>query len=79
MPWAVRKSRLKMLAEGGNSRANVAYALANSPNRLLSTVQVGITLIGILTGALGGITLGETLAVVLQRMADMGLKPKLVK
>ncbi|HEY9647010.1 MAG TPA: hemolysin family protein, partial [Chroococcidiopsis sp.] len=47
----------------GNHKAQAALDLANSPNRFLSTVQVGITLIGILTGAFGGATIAKSLSV----------------
>ncbi|MGJ3250875.1 MAG: hemolysin family protein [Elainellaceae cyanobacterium] len=60
---SVRKTRLQDLANQGDKNARVALELANSPNRFLSTVQVGITLIGILAGAFGGATLSESLAV----------------
>jgi putative hemolysin len=60
---SVRKTRLQELAEQGNKNARAALELANSPNRFLSTVQVGITLIGILAGAFGGATLSKTLAI----------------
>ena len=59
---SVRKTRLQELANQGNDKARVALELSNSPNRFLSTVQVGITLIGILAGAFGGATLSESLA-----------------
>lgn len=61
-----RKARLERLAAEGDSGARVALELANDPTQLLSTVQVGITLIGIFTGAFGGITLAKALAVYLQ-------------
>lgn len=51
---SARKSRLKHLAQEGNKNAQSALDLANNPNRFLSTVQVGITLIGILAGAFAG-------------------------
>lgn len=57
-----RKSRLRMLADGGDARAAAALALASDPNRFLSTVQVGITLVGVFAGAYGGATLAEPLA-----------------
>jgi putative hemolysin len=57
-----RKSRLQELAEKGISRARQALDLANHPNRFLSTVQIGITLVGILAGAFGGGTITEWLA-----------------
>jgi magnesium and cobalt exporter, CNNM family len=49
-----RKVRLQQRAEDGDLKAKAALFLAESPNRFLSTVQVGITLIGTLAGALGG-------------------------
>lgn len=56
-----RKSRLRRLADLGNGNARVALDLAESPNRFLSTVQVGITLVGIFAGAFGGATLAAKL------------------
>lgn len=49
-----RKSRLEIAAKNGNKRAETALALALSPNRFLSTVQIGITLISVLTGIYSG-------------------------
>ncbi len=49
-----RKSRLEAYLRNGNKKAKAALDLANSPNRFLSTVQIGITLIGILTGVYSG-------------------------
>ncbi|MPR36802.1 hemolysin family protein [Salmonirosea aquatica] len=49
-----RKSRLEAFARNGDKQAKAALELANSPNRFLSTVQIGITLIGILTGVYSG-------------------------
>src|SRR3972149_6898685 len=60
---SARKARLQQLANEGNAKARAALELASSPNRLLSTVQIGITLIGILAGVLGGVTIAEELAV----------------
>ena len=51
---SARKNRLETAAKKGNSNAKVALDLANSPNKFLSTVQIGITLIGILTGIYSG-------------------------
>jgi len=65
---ASRKTRLKQLAEDGDSKARTALELAESPNRFLSTVQVGITLIGVLAGAFGGATLSEEIAVYMRRV-----------
>jgi putative hemolysin len=57
-----RKSRLQDWAAKGNAKAKVALELANNPNRFLSAVQIGITLIGILAGAYGGRTIADRLA-----------------
>jgi putative hemolysin len=57
-----RKSRLQALAEAGDAGARRALELAEAPNRFLSTIQIGITGIGILAGAFGGATLARSLA-----------------
>ena len=54
---SARRSRLTQLAEGGHAGANRALALARDPTRFLSTVQVGITTVGILSGAVGEATI----------------------
>lgn len=59
---SARKPRLEAMAEDGNHRAQAALHLTRSPNRFLSTVQIGITLIGILAGAFGGATVANDLA-----------------
>jgi putative hemolysin len=51
---SARKNRLENAAKKGNPSAQAALDLANSPNKFLSTVQIGITLIGILTGIFSG-------------------------
>ncbi len=51
---SARKIRLETAAKKGNTNAKVALDLVNSPNKLLSTVQIGITLISILTGIYSG-------------------------
>ena len=56
-----RKARLKTLVEQGRSGASTALALAEDPGRFLSTVQIGITLVGILAGAFSGAALGGRL------------------
>jgi len=63
---SARKVRLQQWASEGNDRAATALELVNSPNRLLSTVQLGITLIGILAGAFGGASIAEAVAVYLR-------------
>jgi putative hemolysin len=57
-----RKTKLRQMANEGNLKAKQALELAESPSRFLSTIQVGITLIGILAGAFGGITIAEQIA-----------------
>jgi putative hemolysin len=59
---SARRVRLAQWAKAGDRRASAALALAESPGDFLSTVQVGITLIGILAGAFGGATLAAKLA-----------------
>ncbi|BAC88322.1 hemolysin family protein [Gloeobacter violaceus] len=64
-----RKARLQQMAGEGNTGARVAVELADAPNRFLSTVQIGITLIGIFAGAYGGATIAGTLAPQLARVS----------
>ncbi len=59
---SARKHRLEQKARGRNKGAAQALELAKNPNRFFSTVQVGITLIGILSGAFGGATIAEKMA-----------------
>lgn len=59
---AARKPRLHKQAESGSAGADAALKLAADPNRFFSTVQIFITLIGILGGAFGGATLAEDIA-----------------
>lgn len=63
-----RRLRLQQMAENGSRGAARALALADNPSRFLSGVQVGITLIGILSGAIGGATLGLRLGGVLDKI-----------
>lgn len=51
---SARKARLELEAKRGNKSAKTALKLANEPDRFLSTIQIGITLIGILTGLYSG-------------------------
>ncbi len=57
-----RKSRLQSLARRGVRGARTALALSEDPTAFLSTVQIGITLVGILAGAFSGVALGEEVA-----------------
>ena len=59
---SARPARLKVLAEQGNTGAAAAIKLAENPGRFLSSVQIGITLVGILSGAFSGATLGLRLS-----------------
>jgi putative hemolysin len=59
---SARKAGLRQRADAGDNGARSALELANSPNRFLSTVQVGISLIGVLSGAVGGAAIAEPLA-----------------
>lgn len=59
---SAKKSRLQQLANEGNSRAQAALDISKSPIRFLSTVQIGITLVGIFAGVFGGATIAEDLA-----------------
>ena len=59
---SARKVRLEQQAEEGSRGAQRALELTSSTSNLLSSVQVGITLVGVLTGALGGATLAERLS-----------------
>ncbi|WP_407529182.1 hemolysin family protein [Methylobacterium oryzisoli] len=58
---SARRPRLQVLAEQRRAGARAALALAEDPGRFLSTVQIGITLIGVLAGAFSGAALGERL------------------
>jgi putative hemolysin len=64
-----KKSRLRRLADQGSGKARIALELAESPNRFLSTVQIGITLVGIFAGAFGGATLAAKLSVPIGQVA----------
>ncbi len=62
---SARQSRLKKLADDGHSGARAALALHHEPSNFLSTVQVGITTVGILSGASGQL---------LVRIRDLGFE-----
>ncbi|HMT40242.1 MAG TPA: hemolysin family protein [Sphingorhabdus sp.] len=65
-----RPARLQAMAEGGSSGAAAALHLSKDPGRFLSTVQIGITLIGIIAGAYSGASLGAPTG---ERIAQLGL------
>lgn len=63
------KPVLRQMAQQGNRKAGIALQLAEDPGTFLSTVQVGITLVGTLAGAYGGATIAEKLSVKLNDIA----------
>ncbi|GDX41832.1 MAG: hypothetical protein RL555_486 [Bacteroidota bacterium] len=71
---SARKGRLEHLAEKGNKRAQRALELSNHPELFLSAVQIGITLISILTGVYSGEKFSEDL---LPHLVQQGIEPEL--
>ena len=65
---SARTTRLQKRAADGDAGAAVALELAAAPTQFLSTVQIGITVVGIVAGAFGGATLAGPLATVLARI-----------
>src|SRR5690606_14017797 len=59
---SARKARLQDQANRGSGGARAALALAEAPDRFLSTVQIGITLVGVLSGAFGGQTIARIIS-----------------
>lgn len=71
---SARPARLKVMAADGNKGAAAALQLAEDPGKFLSSVQIGITLVGILSGAFSGATLGERLSdTLIARGIDAGI------
>ncbi len=70
---ASRKARLQQKANEGNKSSAMALKLVEDPNTFLSAVQIGITLIGVLTGAVSGLTLSKPLAALLQGVPYIGM------
>jgi magnesium and cobalt exporter, CNNM family len=64
---SARTARLKTLAEADNRGARAALELKSDPSRMLATVQIGITVIAVLSGTFGQATLGERLQMVLDQ------------
>ena len=71
-----RNVRLKAMAEAGKPGARAALKLSEDPGRFLSTVQIGITLVGILAGAFSGAVLGARLT---EALAGVGIGPWLAE
>jgi putative hemolysin len=65
---SARKARLQQLANEGSPEAGIALKLANVPDSFLSTIQIGITLIGVMAGAYGGATLATHLSFYLEKI-----------
>jgi putative hemolysin len=65
---SARKTRLQQLADQGDANAATALEIARQPGEFLSTVQIGITLVGVLAGAYGGATISRWLAERLSRV-----------
>jgi putative hemolysin len=70
---SARKPRLEAMARKGSAGARAAMRLAEDPGKFLSTVQIGITLIGILSGAYSGASLGGPVG---DRLVRLGLPPE---
>ena len=69
---SAREAKLKAMVKNGRRGAQTALDLADDPGRFLSTVQIGITLIGILAGAYSGASLGGPVG---ERLQPLGLEP----
>lgn len=65
---SARKARLETEAKKGNKSARQALKLANEPDRFLSTIQIGITLIGILTGLYSGAAIADDIRVWIEKI-----------
>ena len=59
---SIRRAKMQKYLGDGNKNAQIVFDLLEDPNEFLSTVQIGISLIGVLTGAFGGVTLAKPLA-----------------
>jgi putative hemolysin len=73
---SARKIRLEMLADRGVAGAQAAIALSESPGKFLSTVQIGITLVGIVAGAFSGATLGARMG---ELLTGAGIRPDIAQ
>jgi putative hemolysin len=69
---SAKRSRIEYLSEQGNTRAKIILSLLDKPENFLSSVQVGITLIGIISGAYGGATLTDDLNRILMQLSFLG-------
>lgn len=69
---SVKKSRIEHLAAQGSAKARMVLKLLDNPENFLSSVQVGITLIGVVSGAYGGAALTDDMVVFLSRFDFLG-------
>ncbi|MDB5621682.1 MAG: HlyC/CorC family transporter [Devosia sp.] len=65
---SARPARLRTMADAGNRGAETAIRLAEDSGKFLSSVQIGITLVGVLSGAISGATLGQRLTIWLESL-----------
>ncbi|PKP95992.1 MAG: DNA-binding protein, partial [Alphaproteobacteria bacterium HGW-Alphaproteobacteria-15] len=70
---SAKTSALEARAEAGSTSARTAINLAADPGKFLSTVQIGITLIGIIAGAYSGASLGGPMG---ERLGALGVPPQ---
>lgn len=70
---SARPAQLRLAAQRGSGAARTALALAADPGKFLSTVQIGITLVGIIAGAYSGTTLGRPVG---ERLLMLGVPPR---
>ncbi len=66
---SARKVRLQQMSKDGSRTAQAALDISDNPNKFLSTVQIGITLIGILSGALGGASISSDLSLAFEKIS----------
>lgn len=65
---AARKSRIKQLMEGGDKKAIILYRFKEEPDRFLATIQIAITLAGVLASAIGGATAIQTIKPIIEEV-----------
>lgn len=70
--YLLENRKIQKYLNEGNENAKIIMDLLEDPNQFLSTVQIGITLIGVLTGAFGGATLAEPLAQIIGSYTPYG-------
>ena len=69
---SARKTRLQQLADDGHYGAKLALDLANTPSTFLASIQIGITLVGVLAGAFGGATVAKEISNYLKDLPFIG-------